>query len=967
MSNIIKYDTSTIKFLMLNILGHDVIHDFGGDATPDRWARNSDIIRQFTNTFTMSSKSKKRKTLSGGQTETTQVNSTSSNSATNVYQMRLKMPPLSEEEIYDNFYKMVDDFKNSCIFATFYYKIYENTSSTWGLSDLLKGAFGFVVEASENTNMNLLLDTLFTSLCNEFVSYLYSTNSSFQQFLQKEVTDINNFAMSFDQWYKILDQFLYTNYVLDDLMDIFDQDITNNNNSNNNNISSSNNNNISSSNNNNISSSNNNNTNKTELNFEQYGPIIGKKRTIEQLGGAVKNEQLTDVKPLLAELDQYKTKYLTEENLVRLGKIFTKFRDNENEMLDQEEYKQYSQERIQMLTELKGILNKYGQNKLSGQLDNKSIDNTPDSFIPILRKSRYGKVSNSNTYPREGALNFFENSIYNPYNKLTNINIINHEKTDIQNVLFFIKKVNQEYNKKLREEQNALKPKFVKINSNINNINNINNKNITEKNSSKLTDGEKNVRQGFNEIIARTILYLLKICDKSGNLLVKRSFLNEKYNNIDELLKEQIKILLCESNWLEENDRSWRDIFQIQYLDGHLYEICDSFFTNKKMVVDNGAELYCGEKENVGRLTNSKYIIDNAASVLNDGIKSRIFCSTSSILDGMYQCAYNIATKRLEQGNMNFTILSQNASDKMIYNGKSSIVSLNDKKNKVGENSIQYNITVKTPMGDINPENIYSILGTENPYLNMDRSSLKSPLISYSVLKNTLLLFIKQVEKLNNDSVNDYQEIIRTTIRLTNNDVEPSTKKRRTTTNINTNSNSNSNELTSSDKETPSFFRNYFNLQLDGKHNNFNFFFNILANIYFKGSGDLFQELNVCCKNGAYLNDGSYYADPTIIKWSFEKTDGNTLRMFIARDRPSACRFAIMTLFGDDAGINKYAFGGYSSTTKTLIVSRLKMSNPNKKGKELLCKNVGLKGGNKLTKRKKYNSGYRSYGTRKNM
>jgi len=81
MSNILKYDTSTIKFLMLNILGHDVIHDFGGESTPDRWSRNSDIIQQFTNTFTITSKIKSRPIKKGGQSEIEQIQSSSSSQA----------------------------------------------------------------------------------------------------------------------------------------------------------------------------------------------------------------------------------------------------------------------------------------------------------------------------------------------------------------------------------------------------------------------------------------------------------------------------------------------------------------------------------------------------------------------------------------------------------------------------------------------------------------------------------------------------------------------------------------------------------------------------------------------------------------------------------------------------------------------------------------------------------------------
>lgn len=924
MSNILKYDTSTIKFLMLNILGHDVIHDFGSDAGSDRWTRISDVIQKFIATFTINSKNKnKNKKVTGGTSQTEiQTQTPSTSSSGNVYQMRLKMGPLSEEEIYDDFYKIVNDFKNSCIFATFYYKIYENTSTTWGLSDLLKGAFGFVIEASDNAQIGELLDELFISLSDDFVSYLYSTNQSFQQFLE-QATDpiIVNFALPFDEWFEILSQFMYTNYVLDELLTTFDTDLEP--------IISS------------LEPSVKTSLEPVPASLElgstfdsnQYGPIIGSKRKREQQGGrkTIQNDKLTNinekVKPLLNKLDEYKSKYLTESNLARLGKTFMKFRNNE---ASKEEIDQYNKQRDEMVTELKDILNKNGQYKSILQIDEKGYDNVPDSFIPALRLSRYGKVLNAEGYPREGALNFFDNTIYNPLKSIANP-VINVRKTpDIQKLVISIKDINKEYeSKKRKRDSDAISVKSPTPS-------------WQQKTSSKLTDGERDVRQGFNEIVARTILYLTNICDKNGKLLIKRAFLNANYNNNDELLKEQIKILLCESNWISETGKQWRSVFNIFYLDSHLYNACETFLTNKKMIVANGAEIYCGEKENVGRLTNSKYVIDNAANVLNDAIKSRIFCSTSSILDGMYQCAYENSLKRIEQGNMDFTILSQNVTDNMIYNGKTTMNSNNTSKNVLQNNLLEYAITIKTPKGDINPKNVYSSLGVINPYANIDRS-FKSPLIAYNVLKNTLFLFIKQMEKLNSTSVNEYKQIIQLTNSSSGSE-EPKLKKQKTTIN----------QIQSStiiQSETPSFFRNFFNIQVDGKHSNFNFFFNILASIYYKGSGDLFQEINVCCKNGGYLNDGSYYADPTIIKWGFTKSNPDTLRMFVARDRPSACRFAVMTLFGDTAGVNRYAFGGYSSTLKTLIVSRQKVTNPNKKGKELLCKSEGFKGGYKLTKR----------------
>lgn len=51
---IIKFSKDNIKFLLLNILGHDVIHDFYGNLGKKRWNKVSSLVNKFKSSFTMS-------------------------------------------------------------------------------------------------------------------------------------------------------------------------------------------------------------------------------------------------------------------------------------------------------------------------------------------------------------------------------------------------------------------------------------------------------------------------------------------------------------------------------------------------------------------------------------------------------------------------------------------------------------------------------------------------------------------------------------------------------------------------------------------------------------------------------------------------------------------------------------------------------------------------------------------------
>lgn len=51
---IIKFSKDNINFLLLNILGHDVIHDFYGNLGKERWNKVSSLVNKFKSSFTMS-------------------------------------------------------------------------------------------------------------------------------------------------------------------------------------------------------------------------------------------------------------------------------------------------------------------------------------------------------------------------------------------------------------------------------------------------------------------------------------------------------------------------------------------------------------------------------------------------------------------------------------------------------------------------------------------------------------------------------------------------------------------------------------------------------------------------------------------------------------------------------------------------------------------------------------------------
>ena len=98
---------------------------------------------------------------------------------------------------------------------------------------------------------------------------------------------------------------------------------------------------------------------------------------------------------------------------------------------------------------------------------------------------------------------------------------------------------------------------------------------------------------------------------------------------------------------------------------------------------------------------------------------------------------------------------------------------------------------------------------------------------------------------------------------------------------------------------------------------NEDFLISFIQSYHVKALGDFIQELNGILKYGGYKyidNNPSYEDEPNIIR--FKKTaegkekDGNKFRIFVANDRPSACRYMFLKKVLSEKVKNTKSFGG---------------------------------------------------------
>jgi hypothetical protein len=223
----------------------------------------------------------------------------------------------------------------------------------------------------------------------------------------------------------------------------------------------------------------------------------------------------------------------------------------------------------------------------------------------------------------------------------------------------------------------------------------------------------------------------------------------------------------------------------------------------------------------------------------------------------MSQCSWNSAQGNIEYGNMNFFITDD--AENIYYNGKLDVDTTSSSGSYPKNIGLTLNLKVSQDL---------TLNGNKNTTIN------GVDLEAHFVLKNTLVNIINYI--LSTD------DVTRTTIFTGGN-----------------------------------IFGNLFTIF--SSNNNLQLFNILYSEILFKGTGDLFQEINCVSKFGGYTME-NYKTNEGIL--SYKTSNGNQLRLFAANDRPSGTRFIYMLLKGKPAEINIKAMGGYYSKENIFLVKR---------------------------------------------
>lgn len=449
----------------------------------------------------------------------------------------------------------------------------------------------------------------------------------------------------------------------------------------------------------------------------------------------------------------------------------------------------------------------------------------------------------------------------------------------------------------------------------------------------KLGISPKNVKEGFANFIIKGGLYICDISSKDS--LFNKSLLTpdelneykELFNNLSETLNEfaetiniddirerknkqselnkQIEVF-CQEDKLENGN------FIKPYIKEYIILLCVSYISSLKdstpdydgfliNFINDYLEKYkYTDKSNLRYIceTELDYVVNNAAK-LTSNIKPKVFCPYSSIFDAMLQCSLSEASKYnlIEYGNMDFNISNDELT--MGYHGKTTI-NKNDMDNEVTSDC---KVVITLPKITIN-SNIELILGEKQ-------------LDAVTSLKRTLVFLVDFIKN-QQDRRPVLDEIFK------NGDIFE---------NLYNMSFKEGQFQTGAESVDINF--NFSDFVIDVNAKNMNIFSVVFNKILSKGVGDLFQEINSVCKFGGY--NKNYHCDKKIL--SFDTDTGDQTRLFLANDRPSASRFMFMLCHGKDSQINQKAIGGYMSMSNDIIVS--KYENPkNDKPNPCIAENI---------------------------
>lgn len=399
----------------------------------------------------------------------------------------------------------------------------------------------------------------------------------------------------------------------------------------------------------------------------------------------------------------------------------------------------------------------------------------------------------------------------------------------------------------------------------------------------ELTDKHKLIIDDFSSFIARMSLINNKVCDKDGNYIYNgNSFESLK----DGMLKREIEILYHQSNRISQ----WGNIRgKAGDLDSVLLEVAmlkPDGFLGEYIVSSTSREIVplCNKGGNKCR----RYLINNAAPLSRQQALSQfVFCPVTSVIDAQSNCSWNTAKLEsgFEAGNMNFKLI-EDQNNNYFYQG-----------------ILQPDISKQTATININfNNNEYNFTRTIETLFDKKQGKLMAA-NALSVMLNELYEKYFQQIKLDRGLVFSY----------------------------------------------------IFN------QDNYKDYLQQVYYILFKGTGDLFQEINaVAVQSGYTPNPPKYGADKReligqIAEVGRSANFNTRTRLFLANDRPSSVRFGFMLIKGLN-NINKNAYGGYfSSTGKSVIFKRKDISQECLK---CIQNQSGGVGGYKKNKTLKYKNSY---------
>ena len=367
-----------------------------------------------------------------------------------------------------------------------------------------------------------------------------------------------------------------------------------------------------------------------------------------------------------------------------------------------------------------------------------------------------------------------------------------------------------------------------------------------------LTPSNKETANNFISFIAKSALYLTNCCDSSGSITKMD---NGKKNDTNyNILIEEIDCIRNIAGRDGLNDY-WSPTRGSKDIDHQLFSYIkdpSKGFINTDKPSFNENDLVI-DKINK---SNNKYVINNAANIRT--LQRNTFCPYTSILDGMSQCSWgsdSTEEDNIERGDIDFKITSK-IINSSFYNGVLNILP---------ENKLNVGFHIK-----LDKIQISSIEG-----LDMNAKAL----VAHVVLKNTLNSILMYIN-------------------------DPSFSRERS-------------ELYAE----KNIFIKLFQMgvgELQIKKNNVSknnsshpgsIFTSLLRNLLFKGVGDIFQEINAICAFGGY--DGNKYESGDKVIGYYKDNSKNAPRCFVAKDRVSVCRYLFIRKQGDPDEINTTTSGGY--------------------------------------------------------